>query len=177
MALGNATAIVTAIRERLVNASGTTRLAPADRFRGGQFPGMDPEISALKALAKASIGIEIRRSSRHADSPPPNYGTVLRNRHIVVTIVRQASLRRKASDEFRDALYGIAVDDSDAVAEALTAPRELLATSAGTPTGLNTGMLLVEAEATHDVLFGPEDAARIVTRCFFRGTVTIDMDA
>lgn len=172
MAYVDATAILTAVREALEDAGGTLRTIAATRFDGGLYDGLDVDAQTLRALDTPIAEARLISIDRHPDSPPRMHSMSLLTVNIEVDVVRSATLEHKLTDATRDTLKGLAAQDSDVIAQALTYPGNLTQTAAAAATNLVSGMLIHEGSSI-EAAFDGATGARITSTHTFRGVVNV----
>lgn len=174
MAYMNTTAIQTRLREVLDGGAGTLRTIDSGRFDGtGHYSGQSIEAQGIRSLVKPLIEAEIVSVGRHPDSPPAMHSDALREVEVEIRVIRHAELTDKLTASTRDALKGLAAQDADVVAQALTFPGNLTSTAAGTATGLLTGLMMYTGRSTINLELGSESSARVVSTHKFRGIVRV----
>ena len=141
MAIRSSTAILTRIREVLESGAGALRAIDADTYRPGAGSLRSEGAQASDALVKARVEVMITAPKPHP-ARPPRLGTfTLDEITVEVRVVRSVVGEHALDADRRTALLGAADEDASRIAQALTAPGNLHATTAGELTHLVSGML------------------------------------
>lgn len=171
MAYLNAAAILARIEQVLVDSLGSVRTVPTDRFQADAYAGQPDAEAAIRALVVPTVDVEIVAQRPHR-SPPTMHSMQLRELDVVVTVTRATDATAKIDAATRRALRALAATDADVCAQALGYPGNLTTTSAGTATGLVTG-LLTYLDSVTATRFEGETSARTVSTHRFRGIANI----
>lgn len=136
------------IREVVELSAGRVRVTPIGRFGGDAPDGMDD--AGLLSRAASMPRVETRIASVEPSPASPPVGGNLRIYDVTfeVRITRLVTPLEQVSDECRDALMAAAAEDADMIAQALTYPGNLSATSDGEQTGVMSGCLLMQDART-----------------------------
>lgn len=145
MAYLKTAAILTRIREVVTAAAGAARTIPAARFDGDLPDGLDPVEDMRRAMTVPRAEATTTDIRRHPASPPVTGNVLLYDVGVSVRVVRTVTRLEQLSDADRDAIRALAAQDADAVRQALEYPHNLDATTAGTSTGIVSGMCVWES--------------------------------
>lgn len=141
MAYIAASAILTRIREVLEDSAGTLRTVPSARFLGDLPEGLSEDAESMRAISKPRVEASLVSMKRSPASPPIIGSLLLYEVEIAVRIIRAVTTLEQLSDDDRVALQALAFEDCDVVRQALEYPGNLTSTTAGTATGLCSGLL------------------------------------
>lgn len=141
MATINSAAILTAIREVLLDEHGELRKISSTRYLGDLPEGLDESEAMRRALVRPRLQISVGSLSRHPQSPPITGNVMFYSARVQVRIVRTITRLEQLSDADADALRALCVEDMDVVRQALEYPHNLDTTIAGAETGLVSGLL------------------------------------
>lgn len=141
MATMAAAAILTRIREVIVDSRGTLRTVPSARFLGDLPGGLPDESELARSAEKPRIEASITRVAVSPASPPVTGDLRLYDLTIEVRVIRALSSDEQVQDSQRDALRALAIEDADVLAQALCWPGNVLQTQALVATGLCSGIL------------------------------------
>lgn len=141
MAYIAASAILTRVREVLEDSAGTLRTVPAARFLGDLPEGLSEDAESMRAISKPRVEASMVSVKRSPSTPPIIGSLLLYEVEIAVRVVRVVTTLEQLSDDDRVALQALAFEDCDVVRQALEYPGNLTSTTAGTATGLCSGLL------------------------------------
>lgn len=174
MAYVDTTAILVRLREVLDSAQGTLRTIAAGRFDSGLYDGLDVDAQALRALDIPIVEASIASTGHHPASPSVMGNLAFRSIEVEVRVVRSATLAHKLNTTTRDTLRGLAAQDADVIAQALTYPGNLTQTAAAAATGLVSGCLRYpEGGSSIETDFEDDVGARVVSTHRFTGIVNV----
>jgi hypothetical protein len=171
----NAAAILARVEQVIVDSLGNLRTVPSSRFQADAYTGQPDAEAAVRAFVKPTVEAEIVAQRPHPRSPPAMHSMQLREIDVTVTVTRATDATAKIDAATRRAIKALSASDADVIAQALGYPGgggNLATTSAGTLTGLVSGILAYVDSATR-VEFGGETSARVVSVHRFRGVVNI----
>jgi len=160
MAYIAAAAIQTRVSEVLKEAAGTLRTITAGTYLGTPEGEGDMD-SARGAVEKALIQARPIATRRSKASPPIYSNLVLYEQEWRIRVIRLLSRTTQIDDDARDAATALAALDCDVLRQALEFPGNLSTTTAGTPTGIVSGMMTY-VDSTHDVRGPVDDGASII---------------
>lgn len=134
-------AILTRIREVLLDGAGDLRTISATRFEGDLPEGLSESAQMMRGAVKARVEASVSSIERHPQSPPSNGSVMLYVVGVEVRAVRTVLRIEQLVDADRDTLRALCIEDADIIRQALEYPRNLTATTAGTATGIVSGLL------------------------------------
>lgn len=134
------------LREVIETGAGTLRTTTAGKFSGDLPPGLSLDEESRRALLDTdarSVPVESRVTSvKRSPASPPVIGNIaLYDVEVEVRAVYPVVTASTLTDATRDALAGLAYTHADTLAQALGYPGNLTTTSAGSSTGLVSGLL------------------------------------
>lgn len=159
------------IREVANGGLGSLRTITAAAFGSNLPDEFSPMADAVRALAAPQVEPLIEEIERSPSSPPLVGNVALYRIRVRVRCVHRVPgwYQIKASE--RDDVKGAAAQAADQLAQALSWPGNLTATSGGTPTGLVSGMLSYLKSTIAPVSVVEDGAAVIATDHLFTGTI------
>lgn len=161
MAYLAASAIQTRIREVLQEGAGSLRAITPGTYLG-DFPEGETDMDAARAVVvKARIEARMVSSARSKSSPPILSNVVLYEQRWRVRVQRIVERLAQIDDDARDTAKALAMLDVDVIAQALGMPGNLSTTTAGTSTGIVSG-LFTYLESTADVRGPVDDGASVI---------------
>lgn len=161
MAYIAASAIQKRLREVLQSAAGSLRTISAGTYIGG-FPEGDGDMeNAQAAVEGARIEARVMSVSRSPASPPIIGNVSLYQMRVRVRVQRLLSRDTQVDDTVRDGVKALAFRDADVLCQALGFPGNLSTTTAGTATGIVSG-LLSYVDSSSDVRGPIDDGASII---------------
>lgn len=134
-------AIITRVREVLEDSAGSLRTVPSGRFFGGLPDGLSPDAESMRAISKPRVESMIVGMQRSPATPPVVGSLLIYEIDVDVRVIRVVTTLQQLSDDDRVALQALAMEDCDVIRQALEYPGNLTSTTAGTPTGLASGLL------------------------------------
>jgi hypothetical protein len=161
MAYIAASAIQTRVREVLQEAAGALRTITAATFGGDLTEGVGDAELARRGVTIARIEAREVGMSRSASSPPVIGNLALYDSEWSIKVVRTLDRTTQIDDDTRDAVKALAMKDGDVVAQALGFPGNLTTTTAGTATGIVSG-LMTYVSSSSAVRGGVNDGASII---------------
>ena len=168
----NAAAILKRIEQVLVDSLGNLRTVPAGRFQADSYEGISDDTEAIRAFVLPTVDAEIVAMRRHPQSPMTMHSLALMEIDVKASITRATDATAKVDAATRRTVKAAAVADADIVRQALSYPGNLATTSAGTSTGIVTGMLSY-IDSSIQVRFGGDVGARVTSVHRLRGVVQI----
>jgi hypothetical protein len=153
--------IQTRVRQVLEQAAGSLRTISAGSYIGG-FPEGDDDMEGARAAVEGAR-VEARvLSVRRSPASPPIIGNVsLYEMRWRIKVQRLLDRTTQIDDAIRDAVKALAFQDADVLCQALGYPGNLATTTAGTATGIVSGMLSY-LESSSDVRGPIDDGASII---------------
>lgn len=145
-----ATAILTAIREVVEDATGSVRTIADGRFEPGTYSDQARAAASVLALGNARAEVTISGLRRAPESPPVGGSFALYGLDVEVTVVRNFGVAAEVDTDTRVAIRAAALLDADLLQQALGWPGNLTQTSAAVATGLVSGLLRYEGSSPGD---------------------------
>lgn len=164
-------ALQTRLREVLQDGAGSLRAITANTFGGNLPDGFSPNGDAVRSVALPQVECLISDIERSPNSPPLVGNVALYKISVRVRVVHRMPSWAQVSETDRDAVKANAAEAADQIAQALSWPGNLAATSGGTSTGLVSGMLSHIKSATQPVSVVDDGAAILATEHLFTGTL------
>lgn len=161
MAYVAAAAIQTRVREVLEASAGTLRAVPLNTYQGDFREGDSDMENARAAVTRARVEARLLSQKRSASSPPAIGNIALYEQRWRVRVQRIVDRTAQIDDATRDAAKAMAFRDADILAQALGFPGNLSTTTAGTSTGIVSG-LFTYLESSSDVRGAVDDGASII---------------
>jgi hypothetical protein len=152
-------ALLTRLREVLVEGRGSVRTITAARFDGDFPEGLSDPAQLRRAIVKPLVRADVRTLGRSKSSPPINGNILIYDIKVTVVTMRAVERRQQLVGSLNDTLFADSLTDQDLIIQALTYPRNLTTTHAGTATGLISG-LLEFADASTGVVRAIDDGAQ-----------------
>lgn len=175
MATINAEAIIAAIEQRALGLLTDYRDIATGTYQTDAYEGMPDGASAMRALVRPTVDVEITGMRRHPQSPPDVHSLALLEVDVRVTVTRATDAASKLDAATRRALKGAAVRDGDVLRQALSVPGVLETTTASTATGIVSG-LLIYVDSDVSTRFDGEENARVVGVHRFHGVVRVTQE-
>lgn len=169
MAYLRTTQILTAVREVLDDGTGNLRPIDASRFSDDLHQGAsEQELQRRGAVAAKPLQVRLGPVRRHKQSGSINGSQQLYEAEIQVVVTRTVPPEAQVDSDVFAAIEAAALEDADAIAQALGTPGNLDETAAGTATDIVSGMLLHQGSSP--VLLGAaKGAQRLETTHRFSG--------
>ncbi len=131
------TPALTAIREVLESAHGSLRTIPAARFTEDLVEGLSEEELARRGIrSDKPIRVRFTGSRKNPATPPTIGSTILRDHDLEVIVSRTISPEHQLDADLYAELQALAMEDGDAIEQALGTPPNLATTVAGTATNI-----------------------------------------
>lgn len=161
MAYLAASAIQTRVREVIQGAAASLRAITPGTYLGDSPEGEDDMGKARAAIEGARVEARVTRQSRS-----PSNGSIMSNVALYeqewrVRVIRILTRTSQISDTTRDAVKALAMQDADVLSQALGFPENLKTTTAGTATGIVSG-LLTYRDSSSDIRGPIDDGASII---------------
>ncbi len=161
MAYVAAAAIQKRVREVLQSAAGSLRTITAGTYLG-EFPEGDSDMDSARAtVVGARVEAQVLSVKRSPSSPPVIGNLALYEMEWRVRVQRLLDRTSQIDDTLRDAVKALAFQDADVLAQALGFPGNLSTTTAGTATGIVSG-LLSYVDSSSDIRGPVDDGASII---------------
>lgn len=161
MAYIAAAAIQTRIREVLQSNAGTLRKITASTFGGDLTEGVSDSELARRGVTIARIEARMVGMGRSKSSPPVIGNLALYDSEWNVRVVRTMDRTTQIDDTTRDAVKALALLDGDVLAQGLGFPGNLTTTTAGTATGIVSG-LMTYVDSSSEVRGSVDDGASVI---------------
>lgn len=168
-----AAAILTRVREVVEDAAGALRVITADTYRPGAHETLGEDAVSTQALVKPRAEARFVSVDPHDARPPEQGSFTLYALELEVTVTRYVGAEHALLDDVRTALRAVAAEDASRLKQALGWPGNLTATTAGTATGLVSGMLRHTGSAVGDLKTTEGQNGRIVTVHSFEGAARV----
>lgn len=161
MAYVAAAAIQKCVREVLQSAKGSLRAITAGTYLG-EFPEGESDMDGARAtVVGARVEAKMLSMKRSPSSPPVIGNLALYEIEWRVRVQRLLDRTSQIDDNVRDAVKALAFQDADVLAQALGFPGNLTTTTAGTATGIVSG-LLSYVDSSSDIRGPVDDGASII---------------
>lgn len=145
MAYIKSAAILKRIREVIEDSAGSLRTVPAGRFAGDLPEGLSDDAALVRAASKPRVEARVAGYAPSESSPPLGGNLRIYDVDFEIKLIRIVTPLEQLSDDARDALHGLQLEDAEIVEQALSYPHNLQATSTGTATDLASGLLMHQA--------------------------------
>lgn len=153
--------IQTRIRQVLEQAAGSLRTITAGTYLGDFPEGEDDMGSARAVVTGARVEARVTSVKRSPSSPPVVGNLALYELEVRVRVQRLIDRTAQINDTLRDTAKALSFQDADVLAQALGFPGNLSTTTAGTATGIVSG-LLSYVDSSVDVRGPLDDGASII---------------
>jgi len=162
-------ALLTRLREVLIDSRGAVRTVPYGRFDGDFPEGLSDPTQMRRALAKPMVRADVKTLGRSRYSPPVNGNVLIYDIKVVVTTLRVVERRQQLDGDLNDTVMAAALTDQDIITQALTYPSNLLTTQDGTATGLVSGLLQFSDAYTGVLRAIDQGAQKLESKLTFTG--------
>lgn len=173
MATIAANAIITAVRDVLDSAAGSLRTITAATFDGSAFAGLSDEEKSRLGTVRPNFDVRIAGIAPHGSAPPRNNSLGLYAVRVEVVVYRHVGPVHKVTASTRDTAYAAAIEDGDAIAQALEWPGNLTQTSAAVATGLVGAKLMYDGSEVSRVDLRDDSPGLIETIHRFHGIAQV----
>lgn len=170
-----AAAILTRVREVVEDAAGSIRIITADAYRPGAHEGLTSDAQSTQALIRPRAEARFTDVSPHGARPPEQGSFTLYAVEVEVAVTRYVGVEHMLSEDVRTTLRAVAAEDASRLAQALGWPGNLTATTAGTATGLVSGMLRHTGSQIGELEADDGQNGRIVTTHSFEGVARVEL--
>ena len=154
-------AALTAIREVIESAHGSLRTIPAGRFTDDLVEGLsEDELNRRGVRADIPIRVRFTASRKNPASPPINGSTIIRDHDLEVVVSRTITPEQQADADAYATLQALAMEDREALEQALCTPPNLATTVAGTATGICGDALIYRGSDTRVTGTAPPSKAQ-----------------
>lgn len=161
MAYLAAGAIQKRVREVIESAAGGLRTITAGTYTGDMPEGLVDMDLARGAIAKPTVEALVTSAGRSASGYSVIGNLALYDLELRVRVVRIIERTAQITDALRDEAKALAFQDADVLGQALGYPRNLETTTAGTATGIVSGLFTYRGSTTS--VRGPvDDGASII---------------